>query len=270
MASMPAQRVERPPVAENLKRYLRRTNVSHEALKQPWVRAVARHLLRATRHVWSTHGGRVEADLRIKKYAVHRSRSIFAPIPKVGTRSIEIIFARLLSERDDVEPCLDPLEALRAGPLAEYRVYSIVRNPWSRVLSVYQDKVRQAHKLGNLAILSRYPELRPDMGFEDFVGWLAGPEGRDEAADRHWLSQHVILATALEQPDGAARIGRFERFEHDLARIMQQMGLALSAVPKRNVTAGAPDAYRDYYSGRSRALVAQRYSRDIELFGYQF
>ena len=270
--SASSQQIKRPGLADAVKRYLRRTDFSQLVLRQRWQREVARQLLRATRSAWSTHGTRLQPDLCIKKYVVRGSRSIFAPIPKVGTRTVELIFAGLARERADIEARLDRLEAIRVGELSDYRIFSLVRNPWSRALSVYQDKVCQSHKLGNLAILSRYQGLRPGMSFVEFVEWLGSEAGADDRADRHWLSQSIILESALDLPETSGFIGRFENFATDLSAIMARMGLPVDQIPRRNVTLAAPgkEAYRDFYSTTTRSIIAERYARDIAVFGYEF
>src|SRR5262249_30917577 len=41
-------------------------------------------------------------------------------------------------------------------------------------------------------------------------------------------------------------------------------------VPRANVTRGKTRRYTEYYSERTRAIVASRFAIDIEYFGYRF
>lgn len=62
-------------------------------------------------------------------------------------------------------------------------------------------------------------------------------------------------------------IGRFERLEADLADVSRRLGVVLR-LGHRNASSHA--GYQDYYSRRTREIVAERFARDIEAFGYRF
>lgn len=106
------------------------------------------------------------------------------------------------------------------------------------------------------------------MPFEEFVEWLDSEYGRDEIADRHWLSQ----VRHLSDSSGAAVcdfVGRLEEFERGLAEIERLTGISLPRVEERN-TKGNRSDYRQAFNERSRRIIERRYGQDIEAFGYQF
>lgn len=153
-------------------------------------------------------------------------------------------------------------------------VFSFVRNPWSRVVSCYHKKIFNANTIGKLAILSRHPGLRPGMSFEDFIEWLCSPNASDEVADPHWASQHAILS-GLDGQLLCDFVGRLERLENDLRALSPRLGVSSLDLPRINASDQLPRApqftqYRDYYTPRTRDLVARRYARDVEIFGYAF
>jgi len=107
------------------------------------------------------------------------------------------------------------------------------------------------------------------MSFTAFAEWLNSPEGSDSVADRHWMSQYRILALDEAGVIEYDFIGRFERLAQDYDRLINLSGLELPPLSHRLKTQ-APDEYRNLYDDYSRELIARRYARDIELFGYEF
>jgi hypothetical protein len=107
------------------------------------------------------------------------------------------------------------------------------------------------------------------MSFDAFAEWLNSTDGSDDVADRHWMSQHRILAydkPAIIQYDF---VGRIERLDADYRRLALASGLTLPDLPHELKSQG-PNEYRHLYSDRSIELISQRYARDIELFNYTF
>ena len=169
---------------------------------------------------------------------------------------------------------LDTPTVLEQIPEVEgYLKFSFVRNPWGRVLSCYRNKVERASVIGHLTIMSRFTGLRPGMRFEEFVEWLATPEGSDERADRHWISQHRLLAGADGYP-ACDYIGRHENLEADFGHVCELIGLPPATLPVVHRTSDSGTSsrpfYKDFYGKRTRQVVADRYARDIELFDYDF
>lgn len=156
----------------------------------------------------------------------------------------------------------------------EYTTFSFVRNPWSRVVSCYNKKILNCDDLGKMYFLSRYSGLRPMMAFDDFVRWLGSTEGRDEIADPHWLSQWRLLHGA----DGVPlydHLGRLEQFDEDKRLIFSVIRTPEPEVPKARRSQDMfikpmHDDFHDYYDSATRDIVAERYEKDIEAFGYSF
>jgi hypothetical protein len=102
------------------------------------------------------------------------------------------------------------------------------------------------------------------MTFSEFVREIAGIP--DELADQHFRSQYITLC----DEHGTLMmdfIGKFEQFETDIAFVMDRLGIR-QAVPHLMVSHRRD--YHEYYDETTRVIVAKRYARDIELFGYDF
>ena len=156
--------------------------------------------------------------------------------------------------------------------------FAFVRNPWARLVSCYANKV--------LALLPRrfadfrrhYPLIRFErMTFTDFVRFVCRVP--DDLCDRHFAPQCCYL-------DGITLdfIGRVERFVADLTEVIRLAGLderllkwahtktTTSTLPLRGdqLRSVLSQHYTDYYTTQTRNLVARKYARDIDRFGYRF
>jgi GT2 family glycosyltransferase len=140
-----------------------------------------------------------------------------------------------------------------------YLSFAFVRDPVSRVRSCHADKVLGD---GNVA-LDAFHGLRRGMDLDAFCAWLATPWGSDAFADRHWLSQDVLLR---ERADGLLPdfLGRFEHLAEDLGMVAGRLGLPLPELPRLNASRPARETLGD----DARALLARRYARDFALGGY--
>jgi hypothetical protein len=119
------------------------------------------------------------------------------------------------------------------------------------------------------------------MPFEEFIRFLLDhPSGRDEGANRHWMSQHVFV-TDKNGELLVDFIGKIENLEDDFATVCRTIGLPDIRLPWLNSREGwkvdkqaldrkDPLYYRSYFTAETRELVRKRYQKDIEMFGYDF
>jgi len=207
-------------------------------------------------------------SLNAEKVISHKHKFIYIAVPKVATRSILDILIR--EPPVNLDATLTEKKIARIigenPELHKYTLFTVVRNPWSRVVSSYRDKIERLDALTNARIVSRFPGLRQGMPFDEYVHWLCGPSGRDEWADRHWLSQHVFL---LDENNKMlpVEVLKFESLQVDFNRLMEGIGLPSLVLPHRLKT-GSSESWKSYYDSNLYDLVAERYSTDISLFGY--
>ncbi len=211
-------------------------------------------------------GATAQPDVNVERFVYAERKLLAAPIPKVASRTIKDMFATLSNRAEGWEIECPPQDIRPNYP--DFYVFSLVRNPWSRIYSCWKDKVADAVTPGKVSILSRFPALRPFMPFEEFVEWLDTPHGSDDFADRHWMSQLRHLQTG----DGAPLcnyVGQMEQIETAFVEIERQTGVTLPRTKAQNAKTGAQE-YLAAFNDRTRALVAKRYGDDIEAFGYSF
>jgi hypothetical protein len=156
---------------------------------------------------------------------------------------------------------LSPREVQRLE--REAWVFTVVRDPYSRVLSAYLDKVgRRRHQgLRFLAWASRHGQP------ETFLGFCRYLEAGGLFLDMHWAPQAEILCLPLERFNF---IGRVETLEHDLAYILQHLyGVEPGApAPRAGTSTGASARLDEVYGREERLIVNRLYAADFERFGY--
>jgi chondroitin 4-sulfotransferase 11 len=209
--------------------------------------------------------------------------AVYIEIAKVASSSLKVVFARLLgldlaAVNDNPHLLSFPSPGSRNfthGRLfPRLYTFAFVRNPWDRLVSCYRDKIggevadfTSISGSGVAHCLAGSDVFTASMDFEAFLNAVATIP--DEDADEHFRSQHCSVTNA----DGEIAVdflGRYENLSSDLARVAEKIGLPsdirlpqLQSNPIRIV-------YSEFYTARTRDLVARRFAKDIALFGYQF
>ena len=159
--------------------------------------------------------------------------------------------------------------------------FTFVRNPWARLASCYAWKVFAKIPNRLIEFRYRYPGIRFErMTFTDFVRFVCRVP--DDLCDRHFASQCCLLGGSTLD-----FIGRTEHFAADLSELIRLTGLDERLLkwahmkrhrsrvqPPGISTTGdgqpPPPHYTDLYTTQTRNLVARKYAKDIDRFGYRF
>lgn len=133
--------------------------------------------------------------------------------------------------------------------------FTMVRNPWSRMVSYY-------HWLRVQTFSHPAVTRAKQLNFEGF------------ATHPHTIASLAAAdyGSYMRLPSGAEHCQAFIRLEHleaDLAPLEAHLGFSLSPLPRMNVAARKQD-WRSAYSAATRRAVAQAAARDISRFGYVF
>lgn len=130
--------------------------------------------------------------------------------------------------------------------------FSVVRNPFDRLVSCWANRVRGGHLAG--------PRGK-EWTFEEFVHLLHTRALRN---DRHIAPQTWMLLDR-EQPL-VDHLLRFETLAEDWKVIQDYCGLA----PLKHLNKSEHDHYQTYYTDELRYIVHGLYWQDLRLLGYNF
>lgn len=158
----------------------------------------------------------------------------------------------------------DEVDAVFEG---DYKRFSFVRNPYTRTLSAYLDKIvtNQWERDRHLPMLGFERDAK--VSFLEFLQAIAEiPDGK---RDIHFTSQSSLLSTGQIDYDF---LGAFERFDADFAHLKSAlyddaMENNYAAFGKHHAT-GASEKVLSYYGFAEQALVEKLYHADFETFGY--
>lgn len=226
------------------------------------------------RAVYILHYG---AYIPTEYYVLHEKRAVYMPIPKVACTSIKNALFSMdgtighamdahLTHNDSRTHSLTP-------ETRQYFKFAFVRSPFDRLISCYEDKVRNANQhLGrhhfdtayNHVLLKKMfgGSVSPEMSFAEFLELVSRIP--DAFSDGHFKSQYSVLYSRGRQiPDF---IGRFERIAEDWKAISSRLGIHMP-LPITNRSRRFDT--RSYFSDPALVrLAAERYSKDIAVFGY--
>ena len=186
----------------------------------------------------------------------HKHKCIFTRVAKTGSSTlIYKVFPEFgghrvsTNYRAKVEKCWShdsnhyPLyitkEITDSEIYESYFKFAFVRNPWDRLLSAY---------------FYTFDRLKNTSA--NFDRWI-----RSNLQPKYSMSQFKFTR-------GCNFIGRFENLEKDFKFICDKIGLHSQQLPHKNKTNHRH--YTEYYDDETRQLVAEKYAKDIEYFGYEF
>lgn len=221
-------------------------------------------------------------------YAVHislRYKYIFVETPKVACSTIKCTLQQLelndsnlhWDEFEDIHnrtlsPLLQPSQVGDFDKLnqdKEYFKFCFVRNPYTRLLSAYIEKIK-GNKLQKRSILAQLgyevENISREITFGEFVhAVVAQPIG---FMDPHWRPQYYQTFQDSIQYD---HVGKFEQFDENFKIVIRKFGAKdftdFLSTERRHASSANPNV-QDYYSKALRDLVFKKYQKDFDFFGY--
>ncbi len=170
---------------------------------------------------------------------------IFIHIPRTGGTSIEAALGFQLGNDEKHLTAKDLQRRVGEAAWKNAFVFSFVRNPWDRIISLYQQPY-----FSNINQLSQKP-------LAYFLHHYQPPD---------WEKKYYYEYLNTE---GVDFIGRFEHRTEDLAHIAETTGIALDPQVHKRKTARQVD-YRPYYDEQTKEMVYKMYRLDIEKYRYTF
>tara|TARA_R110000772_G_C13255301_1_gene434861 strand:- start:8 stop:586 length:579 start_codon:yes stop_codon:yes gene_type:complete len=186
----------------------------------------------------------------------HEHRVVFIHIPKCAGTSMEN-YLKDFQFSADGHTHETHKELLRKKRSKDYYKFSFTRNPFDKMVSEFKWFTDQQNKWNGPACRIYYN----NVNFKTFVKKFITAHVGD---GYHVLSQYDILIP-LEHIDF---IGRFENLENDFSDVCNKIGIPWQKLP--HINKRKHKHYTEYYDDETREIVAERYAKDIEYFGYKF
>ena len=196
---------------------------------------------------------------------------LYIHIPKTGGISVNKWFQELdpdagsISERK--HDSLISLKQKHGTKFDSYFKLAVVRNPWSRAVSLYEYRKKMLR--GNIRNWPLHWPSRNDvekMTFKEVVqnSLIERQEGRRVS----WLESHCSSWITLDEKIAVDFVCKQENLENDLRKVTEKLGLTMPDLPRLNTTQKAE--YTTYYDDFSRNVIAKKCALDIKNFGYEF
>lgn len=201
--------------------------------------------------------------------------------PKVASSTI--LFVLQTAERRGVSPSFEELHDRSKSPLRPlsklpcpletvltsgmYFRFTYVRNPFTRALSCYLDKMVQNN--------GERKRLAPELGFAEdyhptFREFLEAVQRQpDERRDIHWMTQSLLLQLNTIQYDF---IGRFESFSSSFPRVLERINVPpeyFSSADKRSRhPTNSASKLQEYIGEPAKKLILTIYESDFKALAY--
>ena len=147
-----------------------------------------------------------------------------------------------------------------------YFSFAFTRNPFDRLLSEFK---WQGH-----VWWEKYDLFKYKFNFKNFVKHIVAMKlpfshhrftsqihDNKHRADKDWSMVQFVEGDV-------DFIGKFENLQEDFNIICDKIGIERQELPHKNKSKHRH--YTEYYDDETRQIVAERYAKDIEYFGYKF
>lgn len=226
----------------------------------------------------------------------HSHNFIFVHIPKCGGTAIESVLKKYASNVTGYRVSVDA-KYLRNKELfnslenyKNYYKFSFMRNPFDRILSTYvhfhsKGKVKTDFKTFILnvskfldqdfeSLYKQVPYNHTNLKFKlpnlppfDLLNIHKYPFDDIDVNGAGNVGYHCLPQTFFELSK-LDYIGKQENLQNDFNKICSALNIETVKLPFLNKH--NHKHYTEYYDDETRAIVADKYAKDIEYFGYEF
>lgn len=134
-------------------------------------------------------------------------------------------------------------------PIEYYFKFTFVRNPWDRIVSNYS-----------------YAKEKWNPSCTDFKDYLTNYLPKYKRKMIH-LNQYDWISD-FKNNIRVDFIGRFEKLQEDFDKVCEIIKIPQQQLPYINKS--NRKHYTEYYDEETKQIVAKKYAKDIEYFGYTF
>ncbi|MGV3491676.1 MAG: sulfotransferase family 2 domain-containing protein [Devosia sp.] len=216
----------------------------------------------------------VEQKDHTDTWALHFAgpRIVYIPVPKAANSSIRRALLPLVDVRDVDVPRIQAFEGfdkLRTSELSgivnnDWFTFTVVRDPYSRFVSAYQNKITWRPKV--LPAFAAMGATRDDS-IETFARMVR--RWPVKLLNDHIMPQSLLLSRAMQLP--RLKVFHMEDLDREWATIRadisQRSGRAIAPLGRSNATTEGPH-WTELLTPEVRALIDEIYAADFVAFGY--
>ena len=201
----------------------------------------------------------------------HKHKLIFIHIPKTGGTSVEDVLFKPNGKRTTKDLWMFPnkyqtggLQHIMASHIiqevsedifSEYFTFSIVRNPWDKMVSQYNYTITKRPDL------RKYIGITESVSFKEYINHVVKAKIHVQ-----WDPQYKFLY--INKKCAVDYIGRFENLQEDFDTVCDKIGSPRQKLPHKNKS--KHKHYTEYYDDETKQIISEKYAKDIEYFGYEF
>lgn len=179
----------------------------------------------------------------------HKHKFIFVHVPKTAGTSIKNAMNGYYDElHNPYHSGIFRIKTTLSDQIFQsYFKFGTMRNPWDREVSRYAFIKKYKNHDRHACVLN---------GFKDYLLKF----------NEMGLVNYNLLK--IHGNIGVDYIMKFENLQQDFNIVCDKIGIPRKKIPHDNQT--NHKRYIEYYDDETRELVAQKYAKDIEYFGYKF
>ena len=189
---------------------------------------------------------------------IDKSRGlIFIHIPKNAGRSIgtSLLGGSHYPGKHDVLPDRDLL-----GPMPKI---AVIRNPYDRIISIYEYQKMMASKSIGLNIHTQRRFIKNNPGFLEYLRYLKA--NQDKFMETHSRPQEFWLKCKSGKPIRNLNLLRFEELQSDIDKFFKSINKTSIILDKIN--ASKREDYSKYYENpEARKIVNELYRSDFDIY----
>ncbi|RPG63782.1 MAG: hypothetical protein CBC02_009840 [Flavobacteriaceae bacterium TMED42] len=179
----------------------------------------------------------------------HKLKFIFVHIPKTGGVSVQSQLRGYAEEWYGRHSRIGFYTTKSQSNLCDYFKFTIVRNPWCRIVSCY-------HFLKKSNII-------PDVTFTEWV-----TQKKCNSFTTRWECKSSLNWITVKGHNKMDFVARFENLESDFKIICEGIGIDNKKLPHFNKS--KHKNYQSYYDDITENIVKNKYIDEILQFGYKF
>lgn len=143
---------------------------------------------------------------------------------------------------------------------ADVFTFSLVRNPWDRMASLYFYRVKRGH-------------ISPGLSFRDYARQLLTPQYGVRNSMHSRPAYYYSACEYICDQDGGLMVdfvGRYEEREQFVETVSKALSCPAIGVLATQQATPPGFHYSSLYDSETECIVGNAYAKDIALFGYRF